>query len=406
MEINETELDKLRKELVILDGLDIKPNYAQLARKHNCDWRTVKKYHNGYEGKSKTRIKLSKLDKYKDIIKEKFTLSGVTISAVYQYILSIDPNIGIYSNFYSYVKKHDLIPKDKISKVHPRFETPLGKQLQFDWKEDITLYNKYNIPFTFNVFSATLGTSRLHVFRYSKTKARFDVQRCLIETFKFIAGVPKEILTDNMSCIFDYSKRQFASDFKHFCKDMGTVPKHCKVRTSNTKGKVESSNRFMQWLIPYNYEFETEEDLINIISTITKKVNTSINQTTGVTPIMLFNKEKEYLLPLPNKDLLNSYLDDTKTVKVSNGFLVYFRGNQYSVPPKFANKTVQLKEQDNKLYIYHNTNLIAMHDISSKKINYLEEHYKIGMSQCFNCTYDNLEQKVKDNLALFDKLSN
>ena len=63
MEINETELDKLRKELVILDGLDIKPNYAQLARKHNCDWRTVKKYHNGYEGKSKTRIKLSKLDK-------------------------------------------------------------------------------------------------------------------------------------------------------------------------------------------------------------------------------------------------------------------------------------------------------------------------------------------------------
>ena len=406
MEINETELDKLRKELVILDGLDIKPNYAQLARKHNCDWRTVKKYHNGYEGKSKTRIKLSKLDKYKNIIKEKFTLSGVTISAVYQYILSIDPNIGIYSNFYSYVKKHDLIPKDKISKVHARFETPLGKQLQFDWKEDITLYNKYNIPFTFNVFSATLGTSRLHVFRYSKTKARFDVQRCLIETFKFIAGVPKEILTDNMSCIFDYSKRQFASDFKHFCKDMGTVPKHCKVRTPNTKGKVESSNRFMQWLIPYNYEFETEEDLINIISTITKKVNTSINQTTGVTPIMLFNKEKEYLLPLPNKDLLNSYLDDTKTVKVSNGFLVYFRGNQYSVPPKFANKTVQLKEQDNKLYIYHNTNLIAMHDISSKKINYLEEHYKIGMSQCFNCTYDNLEQKVKDNLALFDKLSN
>lgn len=406
MEINETELDKLRKELVILDGLDIKPNYAQLARKHNCDWRTVKKYHNGYEGKSKTRIKLSKLDKYKDIIKEKFTLSGVTISAVYQYILSIDPNIGIYSNFYSYVKKHDLIPKDKIPKVHPRFETPLGKQLQFDWKEDITLYNKYNIPFTFNVFSATLGTSRLHVFRYSKTKAHFDVQRCLIETFKFIAGVPKEILTDNMSCIFDYSKRQFASDFKHFCKDMGTVPKHCKVRTPNTKGKVESSNRFMQWLIPYNYEFETEEDLINIISTITKKVNTSINQTTGVTPIMLFNKEKEYLLPLPNKDLLNSYLDDTKTVKVSNGFLVYFRGNQYSVPPKFANKTVQLKEQDNKLYIYHNTNLIAMHDISSKKINYLEEHYKIGMSQCFNCTYDNLEQKVKDNLALFDKLSN
>ena len=40
------EINNLRKELVIMKELDLKPNYAQLARKHNCDWRTVKKYHN------------------------------------------------------------------------------------------------------------------------------------------------------------------------------------------------------------------------------------------------------------------------------------------------------------------------------------------------------------------------
>ena len=28
---------------------NIKPNYAELARIHNCDYRTVKKYDNGYE---------------------------------------------------------------------------------------------------------------------------------------------------------------------------------------------------------------------------------------------------------------------------------------------------------------------------------------------------------------------
>lgn len=400
------KFDIIRKELVILDGLDIKPNYAQLARNHNCDWRTIKKYHNGYEGKSKTRNRISKLDKYKDIIIEKFALPGTTVSAVYQFVLSMDESIGKYSNFNSYVKKHNLNSTSKTSIVHPRFETPFGKQLQFDWKEDITLYNKNNLPFTFNIFSATLGASRLHIFRYSKTKTRLDVQRCLVETFKFMVGVPKEILTDNMSCIVNHSTKQFVSEFKHFCKDIGTVPKKCKVRSPNTKGKVESSNRFMQWLIPYNYEFETEEDLIEIISDITKKVNTTVNQTTGTTPIMLFNKEKEYLLPLPNKELLNSYINDTKTVRVSNGFLVYFRGNQYSVPPQFANKTVQIKEQDNKLYIYNNTDLIAMHDISSKKINYLEEHYKLGLAQAFNTSCKNIEQNAKSNLALMDKLLN
>lgn len=401
----ENKFDKLRKELVILNGLDIKPNYAELARQHKCDWRTIKKYHNGYEGKLKTRNKPSKLDKFRDRIKEKLMLPGATVSAVYQYFFDIDNSIGNYSNFNSYVKKHNLKLDNKISNIHPRFETPFGEQLQFDWKENISLYNKHGILFNFNIFSATLGASRLHVFRYSKTKTRQDVERCLIETFKTIGGIPKHILTDNMSCIVNHNTKQFCKEFKEFCKDMGTNPKKCEVRSPETKGKVESSNRFMQWLTPYNYEFETEEDLIKIISDITKKTNVIVNQSIGTSPIMLFNKEKEYLLPLPNKELLSSYIYDTKTVKVSNGFLVYFRGNQYSVPPQFANKTVQLKDIDNKLYIYNNTELIALHDISSKKINYSEEHYKEGLSQALKTSAENIEQKVKDNLALFDKLT-
>ena len=39
-------MNELRKELMILECIDIKPNYKQLALKHNCDWRTIKKYNN------------------------------------------------------------------------------------------------------------------------------------------------------------------------------------------------------------------------------------------------------------------------------------------------------------------------------------------------------------------------
>ena len=59
-------MEKLRKELLFMDMNEMKPNYAELARKHEIDWRTVKKYHEGYEGKSKHRNKKSKLDKYAD----------------------------------------------------------------------------------------------------------------------------------------------------------------------------------------------------------------------------------------------------------------------------------------------------------------------------------------------------
>ena len=34
-------LNKLRQELLVMDTLEIKPNYSQLAREHECDWRTI-----------------------------------------------------------------------------------------------------------------------------------------------------------------------------------------------------------------------------------------------------------------------------------------------------------------------------------------------------------------------------
>lgn len=98
------ELNKLKQELLIMKTNNIKPNYAELARIHNCDYRTVKKYDNGYEGKPTTRNKESKLDKYKDEIKSKLELPGSTIKGTYEFFKEKDNSIGNYSNFYKYAK--------------------------------------------------------------------------------------------------------------------------------------------------------------------------------------------------------------------------------------------------------------------------------------------------------------
>ena len=47
----------------------------------------------------------------------------------------------------------------------------------------------------------------------------------------------------------------------------------------------------------------------------------------------------------------------------------------------------KLNEVDNKLFIYYNRNLIATHEISNKKFNYLEEHYKEGLSSYAEVLY-------------------
>ncbi len=49
------EINKLKQELMIMKMFEIKPNYSELARMHKCDRRTVKKYDEGYKGKSEHR---------------------------------------------------------------------------------------------------------------------------------------------------------------------------------------------------------------------------------------------------------------------------------------------------------------------------------------------------------------
>ena len=399
------EVNKLRQELMIMRTLEIKPNYSELARIHDCDRRTIKKYDEGYEGKPEHRNKNSRLDKYKNEIKEKLDLPGSTINGTYQYFKQKDTSIGNYSNFYQYIKRKNL-RKNKNNKFHPRYETPYGRQLQFDWKEDIKMVNKYGKIFEFNIFSSTLSASRLHVFIYSKSRTRIDVQRCLIKTFQYIGGITEETLTDNMSSIVDTKKKEFYKEFKTFSKDIGFVSKKCKPKHAYTKGKDESCNRFMSWLIPYNGEFETEEELIKIIDEITKKVNKQVNSTIGVPPIMSFQKEKEYLKPLPSNKIINSYLYDTITAKVSNESLFYYKGSKYSVPIKFINHTLNLKEENNKLYVYYNKELITIHNISKNRINYKDKHYIEGFSGILKTKEQTeINDIAKKNLDLLNKLS-
>ena len=394
---------KLRQELLVMETLNIKPNYSELARIYECDRRTVKKYNEGYTKENIKRKKPSKLDEHKENIKSKLELPGATINGTYQYFKK-NNDIGTYSNFYKYVKKEKLKPQ-KNNKAHLRYETEFGKQLQFDWKEDLQMISKHGEIFKFNIFSATLGASRLHVFLYSKNKTRIDVERCLVKTFEYIGGVTKEILTDNMSSIVNTQTCKFCNEFISFAKDMGTFAKNCKPRHPYTKGKDESANRFMSWLIPYNNEFEDEKELIEIIQKINKEVNKQVNSTTGVAPIMLYEKEKEYLQPLPNKDIINQYSKDSIRVKVSNESLFYYKGKRYSVPNKFINTHLDIQEDNNKLYVYYNREMITMHEISEKNINYKKEHYIEGLSNTLkNKEQAEIENMAEENLKILDRL--
>ena len=91
--------------------------------------------------------------------------------------------------------------------------------------------------------------------------------------------------------------------------------------------------------------------------------------------MLLFQKEKEYLQPLPNRKVIESYLSHDHQINVQKDSLITYKGNRYPVPPAHIGKTVLVRQQDDKLMIYYNTKTVAVHNLSVKKLNYQKEHY-------------------------------
>jgi transposase len=387
-----------------MDSLGIKPNYAQLARKYGMDWRTVKKYDLGYKGKPKTRAKPSKLDRYRLEIIDRLTIKRVTVRGVYEFMVAKYglSCIGSYSNFIAFVKKNKLLPKSKDT-GHPRYETESGRQAQVDWKEDISLTSRHGERCVINVFHYVLSFSRCNHLVLSIQRCTDDLFRCLIDCFRAMEGIPFEILFDNMPTIANVhgGRKKLTTSIQKFSKDFGFKVRTCGARKPETKGTVEAKNKVIDWIRAYDREFDTIDDLIEILKKINAQMNIEINEETGMSPVALFYKEKEYLHSLPNDSIIDNYLSPNR-YKVSNEALIRYGNSRYSVDPKLIGEEVTVDVLGNKLYIYYNGKLIANHEINKKPLNYDDMHYKKLLEGKVDAA--DIETVANDNLKLMDKL--
>lgn len=400
----EAYMNNLKGELAVMDNLGIKPNYAALGRKYGMDWRTVKKYHEGYEGKSSTRNKGSKLDDYKKEISDKLVIKRITVRGVYEFMVKKYgyERIGSYPNFNRYVLNNKLKPKHSDS-GHPRYERGPGEQAQVDWKEDISIADKWGEIFVINVLHVTLKYSRFSHLDMSVQKRFEDVSRGLINGFIKFGGVPTELLFDNMSTVANINARpkKPTDAISKLAKDFGFKVRLCRTRKPETKGTVEAKNKVVDWIRAYEGEFEGLEELAAIVETINIDMNITINQETEMSPTALFYKEKEYLQPLPARDIIDTYLTPIK-YKVSDEALIRYGNNKYSVDPKLIGEEVTVDLFNNKLCVYYNGKLVTFHTLNENPINYHKDHYATLMEG--KVKQEDMENIVTENLAMMDTL--
>ncbi|MBY0099731.1 IS21 family transposase [Mesobacillus maritimus] len=409
-----TDLPKLK---LLMENLNMKINKSKLARELKVDRRTIDKYLNGYvpQGKRKSN---SKIDEYYDVIALLLSKESKQIfyykRVLWQYLKD---NHGLecsQSNFRAYLSKRPEFQayftagkRTQPVKSIVRFETAPGEQAQFDWKENIRYITKDGEILYVNVGVLLLAHSRFRAFHLSISKSQSVVTSFLMESFEAWGGVPKVIVTDNMKTVMDEARTEYTKGvvnerFHQFAKDCGFKVQPCIAGRPRTKGKVESPMKLLDEIHAYQGKFDYEE-LNQFVQNLCERINHSYHQGTGKIPVLALPLEKSLLLPLPRKELRDSYKISHKLVKVNPSNMVTYQSNQYSVPAEYKGKTVGLQVYDDQIHIYYNTDLIAQHKISQIRLNYKKEHYVEALSESLG-RFPDIKELARKNLQAISEV--
>ena len=148
-------------------------------------------------------------------------------------------------------------------------------------------------------------------------------------------------------------------------------------------------------------------DLVEFVNKFNEECGKEKSQAYNKIVNDVFEEEKKYLIPLPNKNILEKYKQQVEYRKVSQDSMIVYRGNRYSVPTRFIGSYLGIRITDNQVYIYDNTELIRCHEITDNNLNYnKEDKLEILKSDLLYGLDDKeIEDKITNtNLEIYDFL--
>ena len=385
-------VNDLYKLKPFLEDGTLKINKSQIAREVEVDRRTFYKYINGYT-KPETRNCDDCITPFYDTIAELLSDKNQQVfyyrKVLWQYLVDNHGFTGVYCNFCHYLRKYPEFDSyfrksrpSNTNKVTIRYETPMGKQAQLDWKESIPFILSSGETIDVNIFVLLLSYSRFRVYRVSLSKNQ-------------------EILFSFLDDAFETGKVN--NKFQQFADDYGFKVQPCIARHPHTKAKVEAPMKILDEIRAYNGKLNYMK-LVELVTRINNRVNAQVNQGTGRIPLMYYNKEKAFLNSLPADNIRKPYQIATNTVKVNHSSMFNYKGCQYSVPPEYIDKIVSLQVYDGYIHVYCNTEFITIHQLSSKKLNYISEHYAAIARKSHIFRDEHIMDRAKENLEIIGKV--
>ena len=364
----------IRSGLILMireKAMDGKSSYA-IGNELSISKNTARKYREPQEPSEYSAKMGSKLDGFKEDI-QAMMHQGIFNCVVILERLRAKGYTGGMSILKDYV--HPYRPAKNIPSV-PRYESLPGKQAQMDWGICNYIDGKgetHKAP----AFVMILGHSRVKYLEFTKRCDLYSLERCMIHAFEYFGGIPEVVLTDNMKTVVDHreaGQTVWNSKFADFASDMGFIPKVCRVRRPQTKGKVERLVQYVKNNFLPGRIFTGLEDLNLQALEWCKKADSKVHGTTGKIP--LEELSGEVLRSLPEKAVRNKYRWEIR--KVTKDGFVSFDGARYGIPWQYAGQEVRVRICGDTFEAYDGEVRIAAHRVeyASGRIVWLKGQYQ------------------------------
>lgn len=351
-------------------------NKSQIARRLHMDRGTVAKYLAMERVPERIRRKpvSRKIDRFTDHIKARLAkYPELTAERLCREITQMG-----YAGSPRSVRRYVAQVRPRRERVYKPVETLPGEQAQVDWGDEGAI-EVDGQRLKLYAFVFVLSHSRFRYVEYTTSQDMATFLGCHERALRCAGGCPHRILYDNAKTVVSErvgSVIRFNPDLLRFAAAYGFKPDACWAHDPESKGKVESSVKYVHRDFFYGEEFAGLADLNRRAKGWMAGVaNAKVCEATGRVPAELLEEERPFLLPLPERSEVayaEAEAQATKTCLISWG------GNQYSVPHQLARRRVKLHVYEDRLEVFADGQLMAAlprcHGKGQRVVR--EEHYE------------------------------